>query len=95
MNGFLSILIYVSLFMLFIWLLPSLLWLFLIVMAVGFVVNLVRRIFFKDKYKKNVYTRTYTFDNSHIDDQPNYSSYQTQGRIDPDVIDVEYTEKDE
>lgn len=88
MNGFLSILIYVSLFMLFIWL-------FLIVMAVGFVVNLVRRIFFKDKYKKNVYTRTYTFDNSHIDDQPNYSSYQTQGRIDPDVIDVEYTEKDE
>lgn len=87
-----SLLIGICIFFLVITLLPYLIWLFIIL----WIVFAIWRFFRLRKIRRqqeNFYQNVYQDDNRY--DSYSSGGFETKTTIDPDVIDVEFTEKDE
>ena len=89
MRDFRAVLIAILGVILFITLLPALLWLLVIILIIIAIFSIYSRIKYK-RFMKNVQQ---DFDNDFF--RENTGQDKKDHRIDPDVIDVEYSEKDE
>lgn len=93
MSDLVRILFGVVMIFIFINLLPFLGWIALIFLAISLIANLLG--FFTQKKRRNNHYSS----NQQFYEEPNIENenihFESYGRVNPDVIDVEYTEKEE
>lgn len=92
MTDLVRIIIGVFLIVLFISLLPYIGGLALIFLAISLVANLISYITGKKRHKTH-FSSTHYYEDQNIENEN--IRFDTYGRVNPDVIDVEYTEKEE
>lgn len=88
MNDIISLLLTIVGCLIFIQLLPALLWLFVIIMAAAFLYTTYQRYKYKQYQKQAQQQGQYQEYNDH-------TTASTNGSVKADVIDVEYTESEE
>lgn len=93
MRYFFDILLTGLFIVLFVTMLPTLLWVVFLIIGVMFIFYLLRRIF--GQKKQDQYTTFYEYKNSDSNIENESVNFDTYGQIKPDVIDVEYTETEE